>query len=234
MRAGPLRDVWTAVQPDISTLRPMIAQGDKLLGGPTGARLTPRESSIALAEILGALVRRYADRPPPAQFRVISSPLVTWVWLGGILVFLGGLVAIWPAPDAAHRPGPGRLRRPRGPRARPRLAAARRRRGRRRPRPRRPAARGGRRVVPAQPAVRDDRRAGRRARAHAPRRPRGRRARRSTARSARRSSTAAPASSTRATGAAIDRQLRAEAVAILRELDELGPGSTRPHPGDTD
>jgi cytochrome c-type biogenesis protein CcmF len=103
MRAGPLRDVWTAVQPDISTLRPTIAQGDKLLGGATGARLTPREGSIALAEILGALVRRYADAPPPAQFRVISSPLVTWVWLGGILVFLGGLIAIWPAPDAAHR-----------------------------------------------------------------------------------------------------------------------------------
>ena len=33
---------------------------------------------------------------------------------------------------------------------------------------------------------------------------------------------------------AIDRQLRAEAVAILRELDELGPASTHPHPGDTD
>jgi hypothetical protein len=32
----------------------------------------------------------------------------------------------------------------------------------------------------------------------------------------------------------IDRQLRAEAVAILRELDELGPGPTRPDPGDTD
>src|SRR4051794_28382594 len=103
MRAGALRDVWTAVQPDISTLRPTIAQGDKLLGGATGARLTPREGSVALAEILGALVRRYADAPPPAQFRVISSPLVTWVWLGGILVFVGGLIAIWPAPDAAHR-----------------------------------------------------------------------------------------------------------------------------------
>ncbi len=33
---------------------------------------------------------------------------------------------------------------------------------------------------------------------------------------------------------AIDRQLRAEAVAILRELDELGAAPTRPPPGDTD
>jgi hypothetical protein len=32
----------------------------------------------------------------------------------------------------------------------------------------------------------------------------------------------------------IDRQLRAEAVAILRELDELGSGPTRPQPDDTD
>jgi cytochrome c-type biogenesis protein CcmF len=34
---------------------------------------------------------------------VISSPLVTWIWLGGIIVFAGGLIALWPAPDAARR-----------------------------------------------------------------------------------------------------------------------------------
>ena len=28
--------------------------------------------------------------PPPATFRIIASPLVTWIWLGALIVFLGG------------------------------------------------------------------------------------------------------------------------------------------------
>ena len=78
----------------------------------------------------------------------------------------------------------------------------------------------------------DDQRAGRRARAHAPRGPRGRRE--AKYREIR------EAELDRRTGKldegdwrAIDRQLRAEAVAILRELDELGaarPTRTRATP----
>jgi cytochrome c-type biogenesis protein CcmF len=29
--------------------------------------------------------------------------MVAWIWIGGIVVFGGGLVAMWPAPDAARR-----------------------------------------------------------------------------------------------------------------------------------
>jgi cytochrome c-type biogenesis protein CcmF len=28
---------------------------------------------------------------------------VTWIWLGGLIVFAGGLIALWPAPDAGRR-----------------------------------------------------------------------------------------------------------------------------------
>ena len=42
--------------------------------------------------------------PPPAQFHLIVSPLVMWIWVGGLIVFGGGLIAIWPAPSAVrHR-----------------------------------------------------------------------------------------------------------------------------------
>jgi len=102
LKAGPLRDIWTAVQPDTSRLQPLIDKGDRLLER-TASRLTPRQRSILLAQILGGLVSRYAQDPPPAQFRFLASPLVSWIWAGGLLVFAGGLIALWPAADAARR-----------------------------------------------------------------------------------------------------------------------------------
>ncbi len=29
--------------------------------------------------------------------------MVAWIWLGSLLVFLGGLICIWPTADLAHR-----------------------------------------------------------------------------------------------------------------------------------
>jgi cytochrome c-type biogenesis protein CcmF len=37
---------------------------------------------------------------------MISSPLVAWIWIGGLVVFTGGLIALWPAGDPAR----GRVR----------------------------------------------------------------------------------------------------------------------------
>jgi cytochrome c-type biogenesis protein CcmF len=48
-----------------------------------------------------------------AQLRVIVSPLVVWIWLGGAIAIGGALLALWPAPSRARRrvPSPvaGRL-----------------------------------------------------------------------------------------------------------------------------
>ena len=30
---------------------------------------------------------------------MLVNPLVTWVWVGSIIVLLGALLAIWPSPD---------------------------------------------------------------------------------------------------------------------------------------
>ena len=35
---------------------------------------------------------------------LIVSPLVTWLWLGGILAAIGGLIALWPMPRARRGP----------------------------------------------------------------------------------------------------------------------------------
>jgi cytochrome c-type biogenesis protein CcmF len=34
---------------------------------------------------------------------VLVSPMVTWIWLGAIVVLLGALIALWPSPRTVSR-----------------------------------------------------------------------------------------------------------------------------------
>ncbi|HEY3186595.1 MAG TPA: cytochrome c-type biogenesis CcmF C-terminal domain-containing protein, partial [Solirubrobacteraceae bacterium] len=105
MRAGLRRDVWTAVQPDIGQLRPLIDRGDRVFM-KAATSLKPEDQAALLGIAITRLVERYRQQPPAATFRLIASPLVAWIWIGGLIVFGGGLIALWPAPDAAR----GRVR----------------------------------------------------------------------------------------------------------------------------
>jgi cytochrome c-type biogenesis protein CcmF len=94
MKAGLTRDLWTAIRPDPEYLNKVIdALAQKTRNRP------PAQQAAAVGNLLGV----YRQGAFPAQFRLISSPLVTWIWLGGIIVFAGGLIALWPTPDAARR-----------------------------------------------------------------------------------------------------------------------------------
>ncbi|MEY2517645.1 MAG: cytochrome c-type biosis protein CcmF, partial [bacterium] len=102
LAAGLRRDLWTAMTPDKEALRPQIEQGDKVFSAITG-KLPPKVEGGLLAEALRGLANRYVSNPPVATFRIIISPLVTWIWLGAIIVFLGGLIAMWPGERDALR-----------------------------------------------------------------------------------------------------------------------------------
>jgi cytochrome c-type biogenesis protein CcmF len=65
------RDLWAAIKPLGTTL---AANGTQL----------PEEQLVNRAD----------------AFTLIASPLVMWIWIGGLIVLLGGLTAIWPAPSA--------------------------------------------------------------------------------------------------------------------------------------
>src|SRR3954471_5365789 len=104
MVAGLRRDVWTAVQPELTSIRPRMRLYDRALRrAAASGRLSTNAEALAFGKLLQDVVDRYAAGRPFATFRLIVSPLVAWIWIGGIIVFCGGLVAIWPAPDAARR-----------------------------------------------------------------------------------------------------------------------------------
>jgi cytochrome c-type biogenesis protein CcmF len=96
MDSGVTRNIWSAIEPNLQTtnLQKVVEAGNRVI--PMGR---PEESLVALA----VLARDYLRNPPPAQFNLIASPLVEWIWLGGAIVLGGALIAIWPAPLRAGR-----------------------------------------------------------------------------------------------------------------------------------
>jgi cytochrome c-type biogenesis protein CcmF len=99
------RDLWAAVTPFSPPLAalgidlpeaPLVNEADAyVLSSGSGAQ----QLTAAYIE-LDAIVDHYKKYPPPAGFTLIASPLVMWIWIGGLIVLLGGLTAIWPPPAA--------------------------------------------------------------------------------------------------------------------------------------
>jgi cytochrome c-type biogenesis protein CcmF len=94
VRWGVRRDLWAAIQPDLRTLRPAIREGDRRFADSRGE---------VQALVIAALAERYRRDPPPAAVRAIVSPLVAWIWVGGGIAIMGGLLALWPSPEARRR-----------------------------------------------------------------------------------------------------------------------------------
>jgi cytochrome c-type biogenesis protein CcmF len=119
--AGVLEDIWIAVQPDISGVQRRVRAADQafascvrgapgtppqckaLAGLMLQARENPSLAPAALAQIgklqsLSAenIARAYAGERLPATFKVIVNPLVTWMWIGGLISLAGALIALWP------------------------------------------------------------------------------------------------------------------------------------------
>jgi cytochrome c-type biogenesis protein CcmF len=94
LRSSPQRDIWTAMQPDLQPLQRYIREAD-------------RRFSNANPQLEGFLVytlaRRYMQTSAAAEFRMIVSPLVAWIWIGGVIVVGGAMIALVPAPVPRRR-----------------------------------------------------------------------------------------------------------------------------------
>ncbi len=122
LKAGLGSDLWIAVQPNIAAVQRRVRAADKgfracASGAPgtppqcravaammRGAAANPALRPAALAQI-DALQSATADRiaetylsdASPPTFKVIVNPLVTWMWIGGLISLAGALIALWPA-----------------------------------------------------------------------------------------------------------------------------------------
>jgi cytochrome c-type biogenesis protein CcmF len=103
LQSGVRRDIWTAVQPDLGPLARYIQDAN---------RRFPDANAALEGFLVRSIVTRYLRNPPAAQFRLIVSPLVAWIWIGGVIVVGGAMIAIWPAPSVARRRAPAPARAP--------------------------------------------------------------------------------------------------------------------------
>jgi cytochrome c-type biogenesis protein CcmF len=121
LKAGIGSDLWIAPQPDISGIQKRVRAADRgfracVSGGPgtppqcdavaammRAAAANPSLRATALAQIsklqslaANRIAQSYLGEAAPVIFKVIVNPLVTWMWIGGLIALLGALIAIWP------------------------------------------------------------------------------------------------------------------------------------------
>ncbi len=118
LRAGLTKDIWTVINPDLTPLQGEINQGDRLfqkllnqeMAVIAAKHLTPAQAQTALAPLwqerdqaIGGLTNRFVTHPWPVEFLLIVDPMVTWIWLGAIIIAIGGLIALSSVPALARR-----------------------------------------------------------------------------------------------------------------------------------
>jgi cytochrome c-type biogenesis protein CcmF len=122
LKAGFAEDLWASMAPGIAAVQRRVRAADRgfeacVRGAPgsppscqdlaalmraaaADPRLTPR-ALATIAAVQGAaldrIARSYLTDGTPATFRLIVDPLVTWMWLGGLIALAGALIGLWPS-----------------------------------------------------------------------------------------------------------------------------------------
>ena len=130
--AGFGSDFWTSVAPDIGAVKRRVRAADAgFRACVRGAPGTPPQCR-AVANLMRAAAANPALQPAAAQqiqslqaatasriaksylgddasatFRVIVNPLVTWMWIGGLIALAGALIALWPPRRGRRAPVAG-------------------------------------------------------------------------------------------------------------------------------
>jgi cytochrome c-type biogenesis protein CcmF len=120
--AGLFTDFWTANQPNITGLQRHARAADEgfgkcVRGGPgvpsscraIGALMQAARANPRLAPLVSARIEQlqletakqiaagYVSEGAPSTFRVIVNPLVTWMWIGGLIALAGAIIGLWPS-----------------------------------------------------------------------------------------------------------------------------------------
>jgi cytochrome c-type biogenesis protein CcmF len=122
-------DFWSAPAPDTTTLQRRARAADRrfeeCVGGDPGtppqcravaammraAAANPSLRPVALSQIESLqlataerIAARYVAEAPPMTFKLIVDPLVTWMWIGGLIALSGALIGLWPARRGRRAP----------------------------------------------------------------------------------------------------------------------------------
>jgi len=108
---GLTRDLWTAMQPDLSSFDAQIDGYDeqyaKLVARTSAETLATPLVQQQLVDAQGQQIRRLTERyetdTPPAEIRFNVNPFVSWFWLGVIVGAGGALFALWPRVEGRRR-----------------------------------------------------------------------------------------------------------------------------------
>ena len=112
LKSGPLQDIWTAINPNVSALQGLINQGDArftkflddAMAMPAAQRTRALSELYSLRDLaIRGLAQRFVNHPWAPTFLFIVSPMVTWLWAGALIAAFGGLLALWPLPPPRRR-----------------------------------------------------------------------------------------------------------------------------------
>ncbi|MDX6609677.1 MAG: cytochrome c-type biosis protein CcmF [Solirubrobacterales bacterium] len=129
LKAGIGSDFWMSAGPNITAVQRRVRAADRgfsacVRGAPgtppqcravsnlmRAAAANPSLRPLAAKQIESLqsataerIAKSYLNDNAPATFRVIVNPLVTWMWIGGLIALAGALIAIWPARRGRRAP----------------------------------------------------------------------------------------------------------------------------------
>ncbi|WP_322797739.1 heme lyase CcmF/NrfE family subunit, partial [Thermoflexus sp.] len=104
-----IRQYTPATEPDVAVTEAWVRVYDRsgqwladlypyVLQYDTGESLTPPALRATLKEDLYLLLSGWVEGGNRATFKAFINPLVSWIWIGGIVLILGTFVAVWPMP----------------------------------------------------------------------------------------------------------------------------------------
>jgi cytochrome c-type biogenesis protein CcmF len=129
LKAGFGSDFWSGAGPDMTVVQRRARAADAgfkaCVGGGPGtppqcramaammraAAANPSLRPAALDQIerlqlatAERIASGYVAESPPMTFKLIVNPLVTWMWIGGLIALCGALIGLWPARRARRTP----------------------------------------------------------------------------------------------------------------------------------
>ena len=105
---GLTTDVWTAIQPDLSSLDLVMTKVDRQFAQrieqiEPGDVEAMRQLATDQGEAIARFAQFYVLNSPAANIRFNVNPFIFWLWAGIGIAVLGALLALWPGSGARRR-----------------------------------------------------------------------------------------------------------------------------------